>query len=251
MAASERTRVAIVGAKGRMGQALMRLATQDERLELVAGLDRSDDLTQVTDNCDVLVEFSHHTVAPALTELPAERNGARRWSSALRATLPQAKRPPVSRSAAEKDSHRFRAEFFHVGVNLLFHLARIASAALDENYDREIVEMHHRHKLDAPSGTARRLAEILLETTAGSKVRHGREGEVGARPRREIGMHAIRGGDVVGDHTVIFAAEGERLELTHRASSRDTFAAGALRAAQWVHHQPPGLYSMQDVLGLK
>jgi 4-hydroxy-tetrahydrodipicolinate reductase len=154
------------------------------------------------------------------------------------------------RSAAEKIPIVF-APNFSIGVNLLFHLTRLAAAALDDNYDREIVEMHHRHKLDAPSGTARRLADILLETTAGSRVRHGREGEVGARLSREIGLHALRGGDVVGDHTVIFAADGERLELTHRASSRDTFAVGALRAAQWAHRQPPGLYTMQDVLGLK
>ncbi len=139
-------------------------------------------------------------------------------------------------------------------MNLLFHLTRIAAETLGENFDQEVVEMHHRHKLDAPSGTARRLGEILAETAGGTYdelLQHGRHGDVGARPRRVIGMHALRGGDVVGDHTVIFASDGERLELTHRASSRDTFASGALRAAQWVCAQKPGLYSMQDVLGLK
>ena len=138
-------------------------------------------------------------------------------------------------------------------MNLLFYLTRLAAKTLDENFDREVVEMHHRHKLDAPSGTARRLGEILAEAAGGTYdelLLHGRDGEVGARPRRVIGMHALRGGDVVGDHTVVFAADGERLELTHRASSRDTFAAGALRAAKWVVAQKPGLYSMQDVLGL-
>jgi 4-hydroxy-tetrahydrodipicolinate reductase len=143
---------------------------------------------------------------------------------------------------------------FSVGVNLLFYLTKIAAKTLGENYDEEIVEMHHRQKLDAPSGTARRLAEILAEAAGGTYeelARHGRHGDVGARPKRVIGMHALRGGDVVGDHTVHFSTVGERLELTHRASSRDTFASGALRAAVWARAQKPGLYSMQDVLGLK
>jgi 4-hydroxy-tetrahydrodipicolinate reductase len=246
MAASDRTRVAIIGAKGRMGQALMRLARQDPHLELVAGLDRGDDQAQVIKNCDVLVDFSHHTVAPALGEAAARQGKA----LVIGTTGHSPEEKNAIESAAEKIPIVF-APNFSIGVNLLFHLTRLAAAALDDNYDREIVEMHHRHKLDAPSGTARRLADILLETTAGSRVRHGREGEVGARLSREIGLHALRGGDVVGDHTVIFAADGERLELTHRASSRDTFAVGALRAAQWAHRQPPGLYTMQDVLGLK
>jgi 4-hydroxy-tetrahydrodipicolinate reductase len=114
--------------------------------------------------------------------------------------------------------------------------------------------MHHRLKIDSPSGTARRLGEILAEASGGSYeelTQHGRHGDVGARPKRIIGMHALRGGDVVGDHTVHFANLGERIELTHRASSRDTFASGALRAAIWACAQKPGLYSMQDVLGLK
>ena len=114
--------------------------------------------------------------------------------------------------------------------------------------------MHHRHKIDAPSGTARRLLEILNEETGTSyedDVTHGRVGNIGARPNREIGMHTLRGGDVVGDHTVMFAADGERIELTHKASSRMTFASGAVQAAIWLQDQPAGLYDMQDVLGLK
>jgi 4-hydroxy-tetrahydrodipicolinate reductase len=117
----------------------------------------------------------------------------------------------------------------------------------------EIIEMHHRMKKDAPSGTARALAQILVEARGrqmAQVVRHGREGLTGERSATEIGMHALRGGDVVGDHTVLFAGSGERLELTHKASSRDTFAAGALRAAVWLHGRKPGLYDMQDVLGL-
>jgi 4-hydroxy-tetrahydrodipicolinate reductase len=117
----------------------------------------------------------------------------------------------------------------------------------------EVVEMHHRHKVDAPSGTAATLGEILLEVRNQKKdeLRHGREGIVGARTDKEIGMHSLRGGDVVGDHTVIYAGAGERLELTHKAASRETFANGALRAAQWASGKEPGLYNMQDVLGLE
>lgn len=147
------------------------------------------------------------------------------------------------------------ASNFSTGVNLLFHLTRKAAAILgNETFDIEVTEMHHRHKVDAPSGTARTLLDILNEETDTSyadDVRHGREGHTGARPSREIGMHTLRGGDVVGDHTVMFAADGERFELTHKASSRMTFASGAVRAALWLKGQPAGLYDMQDVLGLK
>lgn len=139
------------------------------------------------------------------------------------------------------------------GVNVLFWLAEQAARLLGPDYDIEIVEMHHHHKKDAPSGTARGLAEAVLKARGGSyerDVRHGREGLVGARPAGEIGMHALRGGDVVGDHTVILAGPGERIELTHRAHNREVLAHGALKAAAWLQNQVPGLYSMNDVLGL-
>ena len=124
---------------------------------------------------------------------------------------------------------------------------------LGDDFDLEITEMHHRLKKDAPSGTAKKLAEILCEVREldyKKDVRHGREGMVGERSTKEIGVHSIRGGDVVGDHTVTLAGAGERLELTHKAASRETFAGGALRAARWIVGKPPGLYSMEDVLGL-
>jgi 4-hydroxy-tetrahydrodipicolinate reductase len=142
---------------------------------------------------------------------------------------------------------------FSVGVNLLFALTRRATAVLGADYDAEVVEMHHRFKKDAPSGTAARLLEIILEERklTADALRHGRKGITGERQPTEVGIHALRGGDVVGDHTVIFAALGERVELTHKASDRGIFARGALRAAQWVVHQKPGVYDMQDVLGLK
>src|SRR6185295_12346078 len=142
---------------------------------------------------------------------------------------------------------------YSVGVNLLFALTRRAASVLGADYDAEVIEMHHRLKVDAPSGTAARLLEIILEERklTAAALRHGRQGIPGARTSTEVGVHSLRGGDVVGDHTVIFAALGERLELIHKASDRGIFARGALRAAQWVATQRPGVYDMQDVLGLK
>ena len=135
----------------------------------------------------------------------------------------------------------------------MFWLTRKAAEILGPGFDLEIIEMHHRLKRDAPSGTAKTLAEILASVRKqqlDKVARHGRVGIVGERMAEEIGIHSVRGGDVVGDHTVIFAGVGERVELTHKASSRETFANGALRAAHWVVKQKPGLYDMQDVLGL-
>ena len=141
-----------------------------------------------------------------------------------------------------------------LGMNVLFGLVRQAAHVLGGDYDVEIVEAHHRHKKDAPSGTALALAGVLTEALGRdpkTDLRHGRVGIVGARPPREIGIHAVRGGDIVGDHTVLFSGMGERIELVHRASSRETFARGALRAAEWLRDRDPGLYDMQDVLGLR
>ena len=162
-----------------------------------------------------------------------------------------------SRRSVENSARRIPIVFapnFSVGVNALFWLARKTAEILGSDFDLEVIEMHHRLKKDAPSGTAKRLAEILSEVRGLSyerDVRHGRAGMVGERTGTEIGMHALRGGDVVGDHTVVYASPGERIELTHRASSRETFAKGALRAVKWAQHQGPGLYDMQDVLGLR
>jgi len=244
-----KTRIVIVGSKGRMGEALMRLAAQDPRLEVVAGIDKGDNLLDVIERADVLIEFAHHSLTPTLAQAAADRGKA----LVIGTTGHTAEERQAIAAAAQRIPIVF-APNYSVGVNLLFYLTRIAAETLGENYDQEVVEMHHRHKLDAPSGTARRLGEILAETAGGTYddlLLHGRKGDVGARPKRVIGMHALRGGDVVGDHTVHFAADGERSELTHRASNRDTFASGALRAAPWVAAQKSGLYSMQDVLGLK
>jgi 4-hydroxy-tetrahydrodipicolinate reductase len=141
---------------------------------------------------------------------------------------------------------------YSVGVNLLNALTQQAARVLSDDYDAEVIEMHHRFKKDAPSGTAARLLEIILEARklGPEALRHGREGITGERTKTEVGIHALRGGDVVGDHTVMFAAPGERIELTHKASDRAIFARGALRAAAWIHGKAPGVYDMQDVLGL-
>jgi 4-hydroxy-tetrahydrodipicolinate reductase len=143
---------------------------------------------------------------------------------------------------------------FAVGVNVMFKLAATAAQALGDAYDVEIVEAHHRHKVDAPSGTALKLGEIIaasLKRDLKEVERHGRQGETGERPARQIGFHAIRGGDIVGEHTAIFAGAGERLELTVRSQSRMTYALGALRAAKFLKSRSPGLYEMSDVLGLR
>jgi 4-hydroxy-tetrahydrodipicolinate reductase len=143
---------------------------------------------------------------------------------------------------------------FAIGVNVVFQLAQTAAAALGEGYDVEIVEAHHRHKVDAPSGTALKLGELIagaLGRDLGKVATHGRAGDTGERPAQAIGFHAIRGGDIVGEHTVIFAGPGERVEVAVRSQSRMTYAAGALRAAKWLRGRGAGLYDMSDVLGLK
>lgn len=160
----------------------------------------------------------------------------------------------LKRLADEENGRIVAANNMSVGVNLLFKLVSEAAAFLGIDYNVEIVEMHHNKKLDAPSGTAYRLGEVVCEARKwqyDQAVKNGRAGMVGKRPAEEIGMHALRGGDVVGDHTVIFSAEGERLELSHRASSRDMFARGALLAVEYLLTAPNGLYDMQDVLNLK
>ncbi len=240
-------RILINGAKGRMGQAIA-AAAPELGLTVGAAVDVGDDLGRALDSADVIVDFSSHHATRAVLELAAARRkavviGTTGHSAVARAELLAlaAKVPCVW------------AGNFSVGVNLLFALTRRAAAVLGSDYDAEVVEMHHRFKKDAPSGTAARLLEIILEERklTAAALRHGRQGITGERTPFEVGIHALRGGDVVGDHTVIFAALGERLELSHKASDRGIFARGALRAAQWVATQPPGVYDMQDVLGLK
>ncbi|MFZ1221346.1 MAG: 4-hydroxy-tetrahydrodipicolinate reductase [Chthoniobacterales bacterium] len=240
-------RVLLIGAKGRMGQAIA-AAAANAQAEIVAGLDLGEDIEPHISNCDVVIDFSHPNASSGL-------------SRACREAMKPAVIGTTGHSKEERDSIEALAQSvpvvlspnFSIGVNALFWLTRKAAEMLGPDFDLEVLEMHHRLKKDAPSGTAKKLTEILAEVRQldyETNVAHGREGLVGERPAAQIGVHSIRGGDVVGDHTVTFAGRGERLELIHKASSRDTFAAGALRAAHWVIGKPAGLYSMEDVLGL-
>jgi len=243
------TLIIITGSKGRMGQALVNCAANFPDLQIAGKVDKDDDLNAVIDKCDVVIDFSFHNATPEVAAMCAAHNKALVVGTTGHSDAEQAKiREFQSRIPIVWSSN------YSTGVNTLFWLTRKAAEILGPAFDLEVVEMHHRLKKDAPSGTAKSLAEILAgvrKQQLEEVVRHGREGIVGERTSTEIGMHAIRGGDVVGDHTVIFANNGERLELTHKASSRDTFANGALRAALWVAKKKPGIYDMQDVLGLK
>ena len=242
-------KITVTGSKGRMGQAILALAANDTELKIVGEVDMGDDINACIAKTDVVIDFSFHAAT-----LPIAQAAAKNRKAIVIGTTGH---KPEEKSAIGNLKSAIPivwAANYSVGVNLLFALTRKAAEVLGDSYDQEVVEMHHRLKKDAPSGTAARLAEILAEVKKEELkklARHGREGIVGERPASEIGIHAIRGGDVVGDHTVMFAGIGERVELTHKASSRDTFAKGALRAAKWVVSQKPGLYDMQDVLGLR
>jgi 4-hydroxy-tetrahydrodipicolinate reductase len=240
-------RILINGSKGRMGQALI-AAAPELGLKVVAALDAGDDLAAAVPGCDVIIDFS----SPAATAQVLKVARTHRKAVVLGTTgHSEAEKKSLRRLAAKVPC--VWAGNFSVGVNLLFALVDRAAGILGPDYDAEVIEMHHRFKKDAPSGTAERLLEIILaQRRLGRKaLRHGRAGITGARTDSEVGVHALRGGDVIGDHTVLFAALGERLELTHKASDRAIFARGALRAAAWVSGRKPGLYDMQDVLGLK
>lgn len=267
-------RVAIPGCAGRMGRALLQAVAGADDMVLGAaseapgapsvgqdagtlvglpplGVTVTDDSTALVAAADAVIDFSAVPVTLRLAPLCAEAGlpmvvGTTGFDDQQHGSLRQAsERVPL-----------VLAPNMSVGVNVLFQLVRQTARLLGEGFDLEVVEAHHHHKRDAPSGTARRIVEILAEATAGQgdlrdRACHGRVGDVGARPGAEIGVHAIRGGDIVGEHTVMFCGQGERVELTHKASSRQTFAGGALRAARWASAQPAGMYDMQDVLGLR
>lgn len=230
-----------------MGQAIASAAT-DEGVDIVGLCDLGGSLEAAAAPADVIIDFSFHEATGIAIETAAALN-----------------KPLVIGTTGHSEDERTRlramastvptvwAGNYSVGVNLLFHLTQLASSVLDETYDAEVIEMHHRLKKDAPSGTAARLYEIILEERGLGleALRHGRSGITGERTRKEVGIHALRGGDVVGDHTVLFAGMGERIELIHRASDRRIFASGAIRAARWALTQSPGLYDMQDVLGFR
>jgi len=256
-------KVAVAGAGGRMGRTLIDAVLADRELALAAAFDAAGSpalgqaagaLKVVSDlgalaGADVLIDFTRPEGTLAHLEACLKHAkpmviGTTGFSAAQKARLAEgARRLPIVLSPN-----------FAIGVNVVFRLAQTAAAALGDAYDVEIVEAHHRHKVDAPSGTALKLGELVagaLGRDLGAVATHGRSGDTGERPARAIGFHAIRGGDIVGEHTVIFAGAGERVEIAVRSQSRMTYAAGALRAAKWLRGRAPGLYDMFDVLGLK
>lgn len=257
-------KIAVAGAGGRMGRTLIEAIGADGALTLAAALDAAgspsvgqeaagvkvtSDISKAVSAADVLIDFTRpegtmkHLEA-CLKHARAMVIGTTGFSDAEKKKISEAaKKIPIVMSPN-----------FAVGVNVLFKVAESAARALGEGYDVEIVEAHHRHKVDAPSGTALKLGELIasaLKTNLPAAAVHGRHGDTGERPVKQIGFHAIRGGDMVGDHTVLFIGTGERLELAIRSQSRMTYATGAVRAAKWLHERPAGLYDMFDVLGLK
>lgn len=264
-------RVVVVGAGGRMGRALTRAVMAEPKMRLVAALDRADADVQGRDvgilaggeatgiavssdplpafaNSDVVLDFT----APAATLAYAELSAQARVVHVIGTTGITAEDEKLLKAAA-RHARIVKSGNMSLGVNVLAGLVRRAAATLGADYDIEILEMHHRHKVDAPSGTALLLGRAAAEGRGIDLVQgsiRSRDGHTGARPSGAIGFATLRGGSVVGDHTVIFSGEGERIELTHRAESRDNFAKGAIRAALWAFDKKPGLYDMADVLGL-
>ncbi|MBC9249422.1 4-hydroxy-tetrahydrodipicolinate reductase [Pseudomonas alcaligenes] len=264
-------RIAVMGAAGRMGKILIEAVGQADGAQLSAAIDRPDssligadagelaalgkigvtlagDLNAVLDQFDVLIDFTHPSVT--LKNLEICRQAGKAMVIGTTGFSPEEK---LLLSEAAKQIPIVFAANYSVGVNLCLKLLDTAARVLGDDVDIEIVEAHHRHKVDAPSGTALRMGEVVANALGRDLQKvavYGREGQTGARERETIGFATVRAGDVVGDHTVLFAADGERVEITHKASSRMTFARGAVRAALWLQSQPAGLYDMQDVLGL-
>lgn len=264
-------KLAVAGAAGRMGKIIFQLAAQDKSFKIVGGLEQrghpalgtdigvliGDDLSGVTiqqdalstlRNADVLIDFSHFSAfeenlkACVATKTALVVGTTSLTPAMVRKVKNASKKIPIIQSPN-----------MSIGVNLLFKLAAVAGAILDESYDLEITEIHHRMKKDAPSGTALKLLEILAEARnkdVRKDVLYGRQGETGARKQGKIGVFALRGGDVVGEHTVSFLGDGERIELVHKASSREAFAKGALLAAKFLAKKRQGLYYMSNVLGM-
>ncbi len=266
------TRIAITGAAGRMGRVLIEATLQNGNTTLNAAIDRSaspfvgvdagelinqgqqnviivDDLNAVIDDFDVLIDFTHPDVSVKNIEIC--RKAKKRLVIGTTGFSDEQK---VLISEAAKDIAIVFAPNMSVGVNLCFKLLDIAARVMGEYTDIEVIEAHHRHKVDAPSGTALRMGEVIADALGqdlNECAVYGREGQTGERDRKTIGFETIRAGDIVGEHTVMFADIGERVEITHKASSRMTFANGAVRAANWLMDFEKGQFDMQDVLGLR
>jgi 4-hydroxy-tetrahydrodipicolinate reductase len=264
-------RIAVVGASGRMGLCLIKAAALAKNAELavavsrpeslaigrdagelagisVVGVKVGDDLASVVDQFDVLIDFTRPDASMGFIEICREAGkkiviGTTGYSDAQKARI----------NEAAKDVAIVMAPNMSVGVNLSLKLLEMTAKVMGDYTDIEVIEAHHRHKIDAPSGTALRMGEVIADTL-GRDLKdcaiYGREGNTGERDRKTIGFSTIRAGDIVGEHTVMFADDGERVEITHKATSRMTFANGAVRAAVWLADKDSGLYDMQNVLGL-
>lgn len=264
--------IAVTGAAGRMGKAIINTISEAEGAVLTGALEHSESPSlgadagdaagaghagvKITDDMDrafkkagAIIDFSH----PDVTMKAVEYASAKGVALVIGTTgLSHSQREAVAK-AAER-TRIVMAPNMSVGVNLMLKLVEAATSVIGSDYDIEIIEAHHRHKKDAPSGTALRIAEVItntLKVDLDSVAVYERKGIIGERTKGEIGMQTIRAGDIVGDHTVMFATPGERVEITHKASSRETFSKGAVRAALWLEGRESGLYDMQDVLGLK
>jgi len=266
------TRIAVTGAAGRMGKALIEAVMISPETTLTAAIERPEstligadagelagighlgvkvagDLVDVVDDFDVLIDFT----APVATLANAGVCAAHGKQMVI-GTTGFTDEQKAQLLAVENDTALCMASNFSTGVNLCFKLLDLAAKVLGDDVDIEVYEAHHRHKVDAPSGTALSMGEVVanaLDRDLKEVAVYGREGQTGARDRQTIGFATVRAGDIVGDHTVTFAAEGERVEITHKASSRMSFARGAVRAASWIATKERGLFDMQDVLGLK
>ena len=265
-------RIAVVGASGRMGLCLIKAAELSDKTSLsiaisrvgsdvigrdageIAGIGRldinvQDDLSVVMDEFDALIDFTRPDISMEYIELCRQAGktiiiGTTGYSDAQKAKMAE----------AAKEIAIVFAPNMSVGVNLSLKLLEMTAKVMGDYTDIEVIEAHHRHKVDAPSGTALRMGEVIADALGRDLKEcaiYGREGDTGERDRKTIGFSTIRAGDIVGEHTVMFADEGERVEITHKATSRMTFANGAVRAAVWLKDQKSGLYDMQDVLGLK
>lgn len=265
-------RVAVIGAAGRMGRALIQAVTEAEGVALTAAIDRpvnsligadagelagigklgvkiADSLDAVKNDFDVLIDFT----APAATVANARFCAAHGKKMAIGTTGLNDEQKAELKTCAQKTAIMF-APNMSVGVNLCFKLLEIAAKVLGDEVDIEVLEAHHRHKVDSPSGTALRMGEVVADALGRNLKEvavYGREGQDGPRKRETIGFATVRAGDIVGEHTVMFAADGERVEITHKATSRMNFARGAVRACRWLNDREAGLFDMQDVLGLR
>ena len=266
------TRIAVTGAAGRMGKALIEAVTINTETTLAAAIERPEstlvgadagelagigqlgvkvvgDINQVIDSFDVLIDFT----APVATLANAQACAAK-GKKLVVGTTGFTDEQKAELLAVVDRTALCMASNFSTGVNLCFKLLDMAAKVLGDDVDIEVYEAHHRHKVDAPSGTALSMGEVVanaLGRNLSDVAVFGREGQTGERDRQTIGFATVRAGDIVGDHTVTFAAEGERVEITHKASSRMSFARGAVRAAGWLAAKEQGLFDMQDVLGIK